>query len=491
MVAAAAIVRLLVAAFTPLFPDEMYYWEWSRRLAAGYYDHPPLIALTIRAGTVLAGDTPFGVRLGAVLWGAVATTFLCLAARRIAAERAAMITAVLFAVMPLAAAGLVLATPDAPALAAAAATVYALVRALQGAPRSPESLRWWGLAGVALGVAFCAKYTAALVPLGALVALLSRQDLRVRLAEPGPYVAMVLALLLFAPVIVWNARHEWISFAFQLRHGFGPVAGSAFNRELELIGGQAGLVSPILFVMAAAAVVAAMRRGADAVRRSLAILAIVVLAFFAYSATQRRVEANWPAFAYLPATLLLAAHARTRRWERWLAGGVALAALLSLVTYVNAFTPILPVPARRDPAARAAGWDDLAHDVARLRSRHASAGAQVWIAGDRYQEASSLAFHLPDHPETFSLNLTSRANQYDIWPAFRERAKAGDALLLVLDDAAGTPPVVTMLLSHFTTVTRDVPVSLARNGDVVKRLRIWVLQGWRGTWPQAALRSRP
>jgi hypothetical protein len=63
-----ALVRLLVAAGTPLFPDEAYYWEWSRRLAGGYFDHPPAVAWLIAGGTAIAGDTPLGVRLGTLVF---------------------------------------------------------------------------------------------------------------------------------------------------------------------------------------------------------------------------------------------------------------------------------------------------------------------------------------------------------------------------------------------------------------------------------------
>src|SRR6185295_16168384 len=68
----ALVVRLVVAALVPLHPDEAYYWEWSRHLAAGYFDHPPAIAWFIRGGTLLLGDTPLGVRLFPVLAGFVA-----------------------------------------------------------------------------------------------------------------------------------------------------------------------------------------------------------------------------------------------------------------------------------------------------------------------------------------------------------------------------------------------------------------------------------
>ena len=519
VVVATTIVRLVIAALTPLFPDETYYWEWSRHLAAGYYDHPPMIAWLIRFGTSIAGHTALGVRLGSVLAGALGTLFVCACARRIADDRAALLTATIFAVMPLSAAGLVLATPDAPVLAASAATVYAILRVLEVPARSRASLEWWCVAGATIGLAFCSKYTAVLLPLGVFAGFLFRRELRARLREPGPYVATLVALLVFLPVILWNARHDWISFAFQLQHGFGDAAGSVLRRELELIGGQIGLVSPILFVMMTIAIARSLRRSPPSsptrlqwvpVQPLLASISIVVFVFFMYSAMRRRVEANWPALAYVPAVLLLVAQSRSSGWDKWLRAGIGLAAILTTVAYLNAFTPILPVPVGRDPAARAAGWTDLANAVDRARpgcpvSTHSAspgggtrpcppptsrAPATVFIGTDRYQDASELAFHLPGHPATLSLNLSSRPNQYDLWPSFSHRAQPGDTLILVVDDVSGIHPVAETLAVHFASLREGERVPLSRDGELVKNLRIWFLDGWRGTWPQRALRSR-
>src|SRR5579871_2838273 len=60
-------LRLVAAAFTPITFDEAYYWMWSKNLAGGYYDHPPMVAYVIRAGTMIAGDTELGVRLVSIL----------------------------------------------------------------------------------------------------------------------------------------------------------------------------------------------------------------------------------------------------------------------------------------------------------------------------------------------------------------------------------------------------------------------------------------
>src|SRR5580698_10446704 len=70
------VVRLCLASFAPLAPDEAYYWVWSRALAPGYVDHPPMVALWIRAGTALFGQTAIGVRLLGPLAAALASWML-------------------------------------------------------------------------------------------------------------------------------------------------------------------------------------------------------------------------------------------------------------------------------------------------------------------------------------------------------------------------------------------------------------------------------
>ena len=51
IIVAMVAVRLVVAAFIPLGPDEAYYFDWSRFPSWGYYDHPPMGAWWIALGT--------------------------------------------------------------------------------------------------------------------------------------------------------------------------------------------------------------------------------------------------------------------------------------------------------------------------------------------------------------------------------------------------------------------------------------------------------
>jgi len=479
----AALVRLFLAAWLPLFPDETYYWDWSRHLAGGYFDHPPMIAVLIRAGTLVGGATRLGVRFFPIVAGAIASLAAAGIARRIAGDRAARTAAIVFALMPLAASGLVLATPDAPLLAADAVALYFVVRALQSPVRSGASFLWWCAAGIALGLAFTSKYTSILLPIGLTIAVLLRPSLRQRLTEPGPYVACVLATLVFLPVLHWNATHDWISFRFQIQHGLGTPKGSALQRELELFGGQLGLVSPILFVLAADAVWRAARRPVTDAHFALAIVALASWGFFVYSAIRRPVEANWPAPSYVPAVALLAAIASSLTRDRWLRRGIVLAGVLVAAVYLLTLVPLLP--ARKDPIARSAGWDRASQQVQAARVARASQPGRTFAGADRYQDVSELAFHLPDHPQVFCVCLTGRHNQYELWPGFAEVAKPGDALVLLLDERnEGVVHETAVLLTpYFTSVTRGAPAPLLRGTDTVTTRRVWTLAGYRGGWP--------
>lgn len=487
-------IRLVVAALVPVFPDEAYYWEWSRHLTAGYFDHPPAIAWLIAAGTRLLGATPLGIRLGTLLAGGGVTAFVAAIARRIGGEGAGVRAALLLLCVPLVMAGLVIATTDAPALLAIGAALLSIVIALDAAPGSSASMRWWAVAGVAFGLGLLSKLTVGIVGAGVALALLSRPSLRAQLRRPAPWLAVVIAGIVATPVIWWNAHHDWVSFRFQLSHGLGaPARGSILGRELALIGGQLGLVSPGILVIAIVAAWRALtgREARDERLRPapandaaflLAVVGIFVLGFFLYSAVRRPVEANWPAPAFI-ALLPLAAASSGLTTRRWWRPSLALGALLVVLAFAQAIVPILPLPARRDPVARAFGWRVLASAADSLR-RLPRAGHDRMLAADRYQDAAELALLVPGRPTVFALGIGSRRSQYDLWPSFAQTARPGDDLVVALDTGASAEYPAAVLRPHFTTATPVTRVALTRNGDTVFVRDLWTFSGWRGSWPR-------
>lgn len=488
------LIRTAIATLSPLLPDEAYYWEWSRHLAAGYFDHPPAVAWLIAAGTAVAGDTPSGVRLGTLVAGTGALACIVAIARRLAGEVAALWAALFLLAMPLATIGLAIATTDAPALLAIAAALLCIVSALEHPAGSAAATRWWLLAGAALGGGLLAKLTVGVVGAAIALALLADPSLRRQLRTSPPWLAVLLALLVATPGIAWNAGHDWISLRFQLSHGLGaPHRGSLATRELSLLGGEAGLVSPGIFLCCLAAAWAALRAAVSDVERVkvlsrdarflLAVVGLAVLAFFAWSAVRRPVEANWPAPAFV-ALIPLAAASSGLTLRRWRVPSALLGTALVGVALVQLAVPVLPLTASRDPVARAYGWGALA--VAASSARDAAGrdtSAHAWLAADRYQDAAEIAFLAAGHPEVSALNLGGRRNQYDLWPSFAASARPGDALVVVVDSAAEAD-VAAALRAHFRSASPGAVVALTRGADTVAVRRIWTFAGWDGRWPE-------
>ncbi|MGD1066219.1 MAG: glycosyltransferase family 39 protein, partial [Vulcanimicrobiaceae bacterium] len=135
IVALVTVLRAIAAAKVPLTGDEAYYWEWSKHLALGYADHPPMVAYLILP-FVWSTANPFWIRLPFLLCGVVATLAAAATARRLTGdERAGLVTALAVTLAPMCSVLSVMATPDGPLMAGWAACLYCTVRASQTARR--------------------------------------------------------------------------------------------------------------------------------------------------------------------------------------------------------------------------------------------------------------------------------------------------------------------------------------------------------------------
>lgn len=391
--AALTLLRLWLAAILPLAPDEAYYWVWSRDLQGGYLDHPPMVALFIRAGTLIAGETPLGVRLFGPLSLALGSLMLARAAEDLFPRRhAGPWAAALFNATLLAGVGSIAITPDTPLIFFWTATVWALARL-----HATGDGRWWLLAGVPAGAALLSKYTAALLGLGILLWLLLDPAMRRWLLRWQPWAGGLLAVVAFAPVLAWNLANGWASFAKQ-----GGRAGDG-DREItdalrflgELVGGQVGLATPLVFVLCVVGAAAAARRwwrDRDAASLLLSALVLPGVALFLWQATGSRVQGNWPAILYPAASIAAAALLTTPRWLRLRVPAIVIGGAMTAAVYVQATAAPLPLPRGADPSlARLGGWQEFLRDVDRAAQEQGAA----FVAAEEYGLASVLAFGLP------------------------------------------------------------------------------------------------
>jgi undecaprenyl-diphosphatase len=518
-IAAVSLFRIFYILHGPLdlSPDEAHYWEWSRRLDLSYYSKGPLVAYLIFAGTSLFGDTVFGIRILAVLFSAMSTVLVYRFAGLLCGEEggkpappdlsapgsrgspAALAAALLSQVIPLFSAGGVLFTIDTPFMFFWIAGLYGFWRAVDGEGKTVH----WILTGICVGLGFLAKYSMALFfPCGFLFLLFSKEK-RGLLRGFKPYAALAAGIALFTPVIAWNAMNGWVTFRHaaishvHVDEGFRV----SFKTFFEFLGSQAGVVTPILFVMMLHSLLLGMkapagtgRNGAsgDLSDRFLFWFSVPLLAFFMAKSLQGRVYANWAAPAYAAGIVSLAKRYFGRTGEgaggggfekgrKWLAAGIGLAALVTALSHHPA---VLRLPPKMDPTSRLKGWKEIGREVSPIYES-LSRDNTVFLFSDMYQVASELAFYVEGKPRTYCINLGRRMNQYDLWPDMNDDAAAvrrksgGNAAIhgiFVRSARAGMPADVADAFERF----EEKVVTVRDRGRVVREYQIITCYGFKG-----------
>ncbi len=455
-------------------PDEAYYWVWSKALSPGYLDHPPMVALWIRLGTAIAGDGNFGVRLLAPLSAALGSWMLVRAGADLLPSRpgqsgqpahAGLWAAALLNATLLAAVGATTMTPDTPLLLFWTMTLWALARL-----HATGHARWWLIAGLAAGLALDSKYTAILLAPAILAWLIVTPSMRVWLRKPAPWLAALIALAVFSPVLVWNADHAWISFTKQGARAADWDPARALQFLAELLGGQIGLATPMVALILGAGIIMAARRAIlpNPVARDpawvlLASFTVIPAAVFAQHAMGDRVQANWPAIIYPAAAIAATSCAGffRRLFAPALASGLALVAIV----WAQAIWTPVPLPMRLDPTLlRLGGWQSLAHDIETIARQQNAA----YIAFDNYGQAALFARLLPG--ETV-LGAEGRWSLFNL-PDATEATLVRPGLLIRSarrDDRPDPTP--------WSGITALAPLTRARSGMTAETFRLYRVTG--------------
>jgi dolichol-phosphate mannosyltransferase len=471
LVGYAVLLRLVYLALPDLMPEEAYYWNYAQHLELGYLDHPPMVAWLIAAGTALFGDTEFGVRIAAPVCWAVAAVFSYRMSLNLFDKATGLIALALVAVLPFLFTVGIFITPDAPLVACWAAMLFFLERALVARKRSA----WWGV-GAALGLGMLSKYTISLLGPAALLFVIVDRPSRKWLRRPEPYLAILLALVLFSPVIVWNARHEWASFSFQSSR---RIAGeSVFSLHVLLIDAVI-MLTPLGLI---ALFLRLVRRPPDHRKRRpegrkrlfLAVFTLVPLSVFVWFSLTRQTKHNWTGPLWLAAVPLIASSiVASIRWRGTRPRGRGWGATFSLTTIALALLLHYlavgwPGIGYRQKMRFPVGWRELAAQVESIGLRvERETGERPLIVGmDKYFIASELNFydkvHGPDGVAGCHLfDLDSVMFEY-WYPPQQQRGKT--MVLVGFDRRAMSKPPVLESLSRLRPIRQHV---VKRNGVVV------------------------
>jgi dolichol-phosphate mannosyltransferase len=481
LIAYAFALRLVYLDSVELLPEEAYYWNYSRHLDIGYLDHPPMVAWLIRAGTAVFGQSQFGVRAGALCCAVITSVFTYRLTRNLFDEASALVALVLAQALPFFFLSGLLMTPDAPLTAAWAASLYYLERTLVAG----RSEAWWR-AGLSLGIGAISKYSIGLLVPVTLAFMLWDHKSRRWLWRWEPYVAALLAVAIFFPVILWNAQHEWASFAFQTSRRLAETPRFALHK---LIASTLILITPTGVLAVAAALMSAQSAdakpahagGNDAARGRLFInMAILVpLAMFALFSLRHEVKLDWTGAPWIAAVPVMAAGmistATLSGFRAWIRAAWAPTLVTMLLIYAAGLHYlVMGLPGLgygKHIELIPVGWHDFSRRVAETAAAvRKETGVDPLIVGmDRYAIASEVAFY--GAKATKSVVQTSSAHlfggiglMYERWTP--PELQVGRTLLLVAwdrEDLTGKT-----IQSHAERLGPVEDETLSRDGQIVR-----------------------
>lgn len=413
------LLRLLYIGSIELIQEEAYYWNYAQHMASGYLDHPPAVALIIKLSTMLLGNNEFGVRLGAFICWFITAFFAYKLSSSLFDKNTAFISVILVAALPIFFGIALVITPDAPLIACWAGALYYLYRALVDGKSNA-----WYAAGIMVGLGLASKYTIGFLLPAILLFMVIDKPARKWLFKPQPYLAAIIAFVLFSPVIWWNYQNDWASFLFQ---SSGRIAAPSEFSTHELIASILVLLTPTGFLAAFA--VMRPHRGLfkhlglnDSVRlRSSHLfsitMALIPLAIFVLFSLTKEIKLNWTGPIWLSILPFIAyalvSESRTqpgivnRMWPR------------TLVILTLCYGTLLHYCALGLPGVSFAngdflfGWDSLAAQVEHEvdDAKHQEGQRPLVVGLDKYKIASGLAFYrnkqIDENSTSYSIDETT------------------------------------------------------------------------------------
>lgn len=487
------LVRLGLAGWMGLGYGESYYFSAALRPALSYFDHP---ALTFWLGWLSLesfGPGPVGLRLSAILFFAGTTWLMFTIGRRLYSDRAGLLAALLLnlsAVFTLATG--VFFQPDAPLMFFWLLSLHHLVR-LMFEPELKNPVRHWLLTGLWLGLAMLSKYHAVFIPAGVLAFILTRSENRRWLAHPGPYLAVLLAILISSPVLIWNAQHDWISFLWQGARG-ADSAGFRPDWLARNIGGQAALLLPWIWVPLVWELLALIKTGPRRPRRWFgACLALGPILVFTAVAAYASIgyHFHWQAPGYLILFLYLgrrvekALAAGSRRWARWLKLSVWFTAVALAFVSAHAATgfanPIFIALApekhawQADPAHEMVDWTGLREAL----EKHGLADKKdLFGFSSRWYFSGKMDYALRGSLPVLCFNNDPRSFAF----YYRMEDFLGrDGLFVAAEPQVYNPPQDFGI--YFDKIELLDTVLVKRHGKTLKTLRLYYCTNFRKPFP--------
>lgn len=384
------LMNLIQSYFTEITGDESYYWVYSKFLDWGYYDHPPMIALLIKLGTLFT-NSEIGVRLFSSLMGA-GTIFILLNMIKDRIRNWKMLFIFLLAIplLQFHVAGF-LATPDVPLVFFTTCFFFSYRRYLE-----KDDVANIALLALSTALMLYSKYHGFLI-----IGFTVLSNLKLFLKRSF-WLTAILSGLLFMPHILWQVKHDFASFSYQL---YERSTSFEIKYLLNYISIQLLLLGPFTGLILLTTGV--LKKAEDKFEKALKFSIIGFFVFFLFSSLRGHVEAHWTAAAYIPLLLFsLPELSRLKKYEKILKPLGYLTILLILFIRIALITRLDIIPDNVND--RFHSKKEVMHKIENL------AEGEPVVFTNSYRDAS-LYWYFTGSPSTSYDNIYYHRTQYDIW----------------------------------------------------------------------------
>ena len=461
-----SIFRLFMGSLTGLGDSEAYYWNWSQHLSLSYYDHPPMVAYIMAIFTKIGGNSVFFVRLGSAIFFILTMAMFYLISQEIFdSPRVGFLSIVIFNIVPVFAIGALQMVPDIPCGLFWLISIYLFYKIIE-----EDSPKLWYPFGVSLGLGLLSKYFAILL-IPSIVLVCLGKDYRHWFRRKEPYLAMLIALLVFSPVIIWNYRLGFPSFTFHLinRHSTPPFS---FFNALQFTIGQFLYMSPLLLAGLLYALYLSYKKWHRERDRRYFFLFWTsfptLLFFYVVSLWTREAEPHWPAFGYftaiIAASALIDGYLEKGAWNRgkilrvYSFMAASLAIFMTLFFYLQIFYPVWkPRVAKYDITNELWGWDLVGERITKSYNALSSEG-EAFVISNHWVLAGQIGFATENKIPNYKVN--KQLDQFNFWQD--NNSLIGKNLLYVGDNRFTDDPAE---LYRCDKIVREPDLFIYRKGN--------------------------
>lgn len=204
--------------------DTYYYWTWSKHLQLSYFDGPPMIAYLLWLTTHLFGDNFFSINIISVLCVIGSAILIYQIGKLAYSKQTAQLAALIWLVYPFAATRFITISMTLDGLEVFFSLLIILITFKFIKYQQPKNIYQLG---IAVGFGLFAKYNVIILVVGIMLFFAISKDLRKIYSNPHLYLAMLLSIIIFLPVLIWNYQNGWASFLYQLNsHNWTGGAGA-------------------------------------------------------------------------------------------------------------------------------------------------------------------------------------------------------------------------------------------------------------------------